>query len=237
MTYLFSSTGNSRKDSMLRIIQQLNSLLKACVNPQEFKEYRSLQLPSKAVRTLEMIKNWDDDYVVIGCTHVKTVENYHAFIKDAFPDRPIFVITGDKVSLNRRKSIIKELKASKRGILICTQQSLSSSMNIGFVNNIVLIEMLWNFASMHQFFARFIRYTSKEKKEVHFVTVENSIESMLQLIIAKEKLNNFMKNETIDEQEILDKFGIDFDLIKMLLSKETDSEGKSYIKWGQQLVG
>ncbi|PIJ98194.1 N-6 DNA methylase [Lysinibacillus sphaericus] len=237
LTYLFNSTGNSRKDSMLRIIQQLNSLLKACVNPQEFKEYKSSQLPSKAVRTLEMINQWDDDYVVIGCTHIKTVEYYQSFIKDAFPDRPIFVITGDKVSLNRRKTIIKELKASKRGILICTQQSLSSSMNIDFVNNIVLIEMLWNYPSMHQFFARFIRYTSKEQKEVHFVTVENSIESnMLQLIIAKEKLNNFMKNETIDEQEILDKFGIDFDLIKMLLSKEKDSEGKSYIKWGQQLV-
>jgi len=237
LTYLFNSTGNSRKDSMLRIIQQLNSLLKACVNPQEFKEYKTSQLPSKAVRTLEMINQWDDDYVVIGCTHIKTVEYYQSFIKDAFPDRPIFVITGDKVSLNRRKTIIKELKASKRGILICTQQSLSSSMNIDFVNNIVLIEMLWNYPSMHQFFARFIRYTSKEQKEVHFVTVENSIESnMLQLIIAKEKLNNFMKNETIDEQEILDKFGIDFDLIKMLLSKEKDSEGKSYIKWGQQLV-
>lgn len=237
LTYLFNSTGNSRKDSMLRIIQQLNSLLKACVNPQEFKEYKSSQLPSKAVRTLEMINQWDDEYVVVGCTHIKTVEHYHSFIKNAFPDRPIFVITGDKVSLNRRKSIIKELKESKNGILICTQQSLSSSMNIDFVNNIVLIEMLWNYPSMHQFFARFIRYTSKEQKEVHFVTVENSIESnMLQLIIAKEKLNNFMKNETIDEQEILDKFGIDFDLIKMLLSKEKDSEGKSYIKWGQQLV-
>lgn len=238
LTYLFNTTGNSRKDSMLRIIQQLNSLLKSCVNPQEFKEYHSLKLPSKAVRTLEMIKNWDDDYVVIGCTHIKTVEYYHSFIKAAFPDRPIYVITGDKVSLNRRKSIIQELKKSKNGILICTQQSLSSSVNIDFVNNIVLIEMLWNYASMHQFFARFIRYTSKEQKEVHFVTVENSIESnMLHLIIAKEKLNNFMKNDTIDEQEILDKFGIDFDLINMLLSKETDSEGKSYIKWGQQLVG
>ncbi|MFY0521536.1 N-6 DNA methylase [Lysinibacillus sp. UGB7] len=237
LTYLFNTTGNTRKDSMLRIIQQLNSLLKACVNPQEFKEYKTQQIPSKAVRTLEMIKNWDDDYVVIGCTHIKTVEYYHSFIKEAFPDRRIFVITGDKVSLNRRKSIIKELKMSKRGILICTQQSLSSSMNIDFVNRIVLIEMLWNYPSMHQFFARFIRYTSKEQKEVHFVTVENSIESnMLQLIIAKEKLNNFMKNETIDEQEILDKFGIDFDLIKMLLSKEKDSEGKSYIKWGQQLI-
>lgn len=237
LTYLYKSTGNTKKDSMLRIIQQLNSLLKACVNPQEFKEYKSLEMPSKAVKTLEMIKNWDDEYVVIGCTHIKTVENYYSMIKEAFPNRPIFVITGDKVSLNRRKSIIKELKMSKRGILICTQQSLSSSMNIDFVNNIVLIEMLWNYPSMHQFFARFIRYTSKEQKEVHFVTVENSIESnMLQLIIAKEKLNNFMKNESIDEKEILEKFGIDFDLINMLLSKETDSEGKSYIKWGQQLV-
>lgn len=238
LAHMFSSTGNSRKDAMLRIIQQLNSLLKACVNPQEFKEYRSHQMPSKAFKTLEMIKDWQDDYVVVGCTHIKTVERYEAFIRNAFPDRPIFVITGDKTSLNRRKTIIKELKASKRGILICTQQSLSSSMNIDYVNNIILVEMLWNFPSMHQFFARFIRYTSTEQKEVHFVTVENSIESnMLQLILAKEKLNNFMKNETIDEQEILDKFGIDFDLVNMLLTKEKDPEGNSYIKWGEQLIG
>lgn len=237
MSEMFKSTGNSRKDSMLRIIQQLNSLLKACVDPQAFGLYNSSQMPSKAVKTLEMVKNWKDDYVVIGCTHIKTLERYEKFIRGAFPDRPLFVITGDKTSLIQRKKIVEELKESKNGILICTQQSLSSSMNIDFVNNIILIEMLWNFASMHQFFARFIRYTSTEQKEVHFVTVENSIESnMLQLILAKEKINNFMKNDTIDEQEILDKFGIDFDLINMLLSKEKDSEGKSYIKWGQQLI-
>ncbi|KGA83703.1 helicase [Lysinibacillus fusiformis] len=237
IAHMYRSTGNSRKDAMLRIIQQLNSLLKACVNPQEFNEYRSHQMPSKAVKMLDMIQKWSNDYIVFGCTHIKTVERYEAYIRNAFPDRPLFVITGDKTSLNRRKAIIKELKQSKRGILICTQQSLSSSMNIDFVNNIVLLEMLWNFASMHQFFARFIRYTSTEQKEVHFVTVENSIESnMLQLIIAKEKLNNFMKNESIDEEEILEKFGIDFDLVNMLLTKETDSEGKSYIQWGNQLV-
>ncbi len=235
---MYKTTGNARKDAMLRIIQQLNSLLTACVNPQHFKEYHSSQIPSKAMKVLDMLQKWSDDYVVVGCTHIKTVERYADFIRATFPDRPLFVITGDKVSLNRRKGIIKELKASKNGILICTQQSLSSSMNIDFVNNIVLIEMLWNFPSMHQFFARFIRYTSTEQKEVHFVTVENSIESnMLQLILAKEKLNNFMKNDTIDEHEILEKFGIDFNLLEMLLTKETDSEGKSYIKWGQQLIG
>ena len=237
ITHMYKSTGNSRKDAMLRIIQQLNSLLTACVNPQSFGAYNSSAIPSKAVKTLEMLYKWSDEHVVIGCTHVKTVEQYATYIRHAFPDRPIFVITGNKVSLNRRKTIINELKESKNGILICTQQSLSSSMNIDFVNNIVLIEMLWNFASMHQFFARFIRYTSTEQKEVHFVTIENSIESnMLQLILAKEKLNNFMKNDTIDEQEILEKFGIDFNLVEMLLTKEIDSDGKSYIKWGQQFI-
>lgn len=237
IAHMYSSTGNARKDAMLRVIQQLNSLLKACVNPQMFSEYSSIQMPSKAVKMINMLQDWPDDYVVIGCTHIKTVERYEAFIRAAFPNRPLFVITGDKVSLDRRKTIIKELKASGNGILLCTQQSLSSSMNINFVNNIVLIEMLWNFPAMHQFFARFIRYTSTEQKEVHFITMENSIESnMLQLILAKEKINNFMKNETIDEQEILEKFGIDFNLIDMLLTKESDSDGKSYIKWGQQVI-
>jgi hypothetical protein len=34
----------------------------------------------------------------------------------------------------------------------------------------------------------------------------------------------------------MEQFGVDFDIISMLLSKETDDEGKSYIQWGKQQV-
>lgn len=237
LSHMFRSTGNSRKDALLRIINQLNSLLKACVIPNTFSEYRSVQMPSKAVKTIDMLNTWENEIVAIGCTHIKTVNLYASYIKKNFPNRPLFIITGDSTTLNKRKEIIKELKDSKNGILLCTQQSLSSSMNIDFVNRILLIELQWNFASMHQFFARFVRYTSTEQKEIHFLTVSNSIESnLLKLIMSKEKLNSFMKNDHIDDEEIFERFGIDFDIFDMLLTKEKDQEGKSYISWGEQKV-
>ncbi len=235
LTHMYSSTGNSRKDSLLRIIQQLNSLLKACVTPNIFKGYYSSQMPSKALETINKLSEWNHEQVVIGCTHIKTVELYSYYIRKHFPNRKLFIITGDKTTLNKRKEIIQQLKETKDGILICTQQSLSSSMNIDFVNRVLLIELQWNFAAIHQFFARFVRYTSTEQKEIHFLTIENSIESnLLKLIMNKEKLNNFMKNDSIDDQEIFERFGIDFDILSMLLTKEKDEEGKSYIQWGNQ---
>ncbi|PHA02977.1 helicase [Bacillus pseudomycoides] len=237
LTYLHKTTGNSRKDTLLRIIQQLNSLLKACVIPNTFKEYVSSIAPSKAAKTLEMLNKWNNDQVVIGCTHIKTVDMYANYIRNHFSDRELFIITGDSTTLNKRKDIINKLKKTKNGILICTQQSLSSSMNIDFVNKVLLIELQWNFAAMHQFFARFVRYTSMEQKEIHFLTIENSIESnLLKLIMNKEKLNNFMKNDTINDAELSERFGIDFDILNMLLSKEIDQEGKSYISWGKQKI-
>lgn len=234
LTHLYGTTGSDRKDSMLRIIRQLNSLLKACVIPNDFKDYAVYEQPTKANILLDMLKEWDNEIVSIGCTHVKVVQTYKNYIQERFPNRPLYVITGD-ITLNKRKDIIRELKESGNGILICTQQSLSSSMNIDFVNKIIMLEMQWNLASMHQYFARFIRYTSTEQKEVHFITVENTIETnLLKLILNKEKLNSFMKNDEIGEIEVLDRFGIDFDIMSMLLTRETDKDGKSYISWGEQ---
>ncbi|NBI28637.1 DEAD/DEAH box helicase [Chengkuizengella marina] len=237
LAHMFKSTGNSRKDSLLKIINQLNSLLKACVIPNTFKEYHSLEKPSKAVKTTNMLNIWNNEIVVIGCTHIKTVNTYWNHIRNSFPDRELFIITGESTTLNKRKEIIKHLKKSKNGILICTQQSLSSSMNIDFVNKVLIVELMYNFAAHHQFFARFVRYTSTKQKEIHFLTQRNSIESnLLQLIMSKEKLNSFMKNDYIDDDEIHDRFGIDFDILDMLMSREVDSEGKSYIRWGSQQV-
>ena len=125
----------------------------------------------------------------------------------------------------------------KNGILISTQQSLSSSMNIGFVNKVIIPELSWNDSSMSQYYFRFIRYTSTEWKQVYFLTYENSIESnLLGLILAKEKLNLFMKNQELEDDELYEKYGVDFNLLDMLMTKEKDSEGKVRINWGKQSI-
>jgi hypothetical protein len=50
------------------------------------------------------------------------------------------------------------------GILLCTQQSLPSSVNFEYVNKILIPEMHFNNSGMSQFYMRFIRYTSTEYK-------------------------------------------------------------------------
>lgn len=85
---------------------------------------------------------------------------------------------------------------------------------------------------------RFVRFTSTDWKDIYFVTHAGSIESnQMQMVIAKEKLNLFMKGQDVDLDEIYDRFGVDYDLMSLLMSREEDENGKSYIAWGKQKIG
>ena len=235
MKYLFTSTGNPRKDRMLEIIQQINLLLNICKHPQTFNEYCSYELPSKYKEVLKMVNKWNSEYVAIGCRSLKEVDCYYNMLKEN-TDRKIFVITG-ATPMQERKNIVKELQLTTNGILLSTQQSLSSSISINFVNKVICTALSWNWSTLSQYFFRFIRYNSVDFKEVHFITYENSLESnLLALISSKENLNNFMKNKELDKTEVEEELGIDFNLIDMLLTKEKDSEGKVRINWGNQEI-
>ncbi len=82
---------------------------------------------------------------------------------------------------------------------------------------------------MSQYYFRFIRYTSTQHKKVYFVTYENSIESNL-----KDKLNLFMKNQDLTDEELYGKFGVDSRVLENLMYKEKDEDGKVLIRWGNQ---
>ena len=90
---------------------------------------------------------------------------------------------------------------------------------------------------MSQFYMRFIRYTSTEWKDIYFVTYAGSIESnLMQMVLAKEKINMFMKRQDADLNAIYDKFGVDYDLLSLLMRREQDEEGHFHIRWGQQKI-
>lgn len=232
MKHLFTSTGNPRKDKMLEILQQLNLLLDICRFPQWYKEYDINELPNKYKKVLSMLNEWNNEYVAIGCRSLKEVDYYKQMIENNFSDRKLFVITGE-ISITERKKIINELEKTGNGILLSTQQSLSSSVNINFVDKCIITSSAWNYSSLAQYYFRFIRYNSTRDKEVHFVMYDNSLEcNLLGLLLAKEKLTRFMKSEDVDDEQLNDEFGVDFNLIDMLLSKEKDSNNKVRIKWG-----
>ena len=232
----FQSTGNSRKDSMAAIMQQILTLLRISAAPSSMSEYVG-DTPVKICKVLSMVEEWENEIVAIGVRHIPVLEEYRKAIEEVFPDRPLFVVTGGNTSFAKRRALRKTLKESENGILLCTQQSLPSSVNFEYVNKIIIPELHYNNSRMSQFYMRFIRYTSTEWKDIYFVTYAGSIESnLMQMVMAKEKLNLFMKGQDKDLDEIYDKFGVDYDLLSLLMRRETDSEGRLHIRWGQQNI-
>jgi hypothetical protein len=45
-----------------------------------------------------------------------------------------------------------------------------------------------------------------------------------------------MKNQTLEDEEIYEKYGVDFNILDMLMTKEKDEEGKVRINWGKQNI-
>ena len=232
----FASTGSSRKDAMLRLMQQITLLLRVGAAPDTLKEYAG-DTPVKIMSAVEMAAQWENEYVVIGVRHIEVLNRYAEAIRTFLPDRPLFAVTGSTTTFAQRRKLRKTLKASGNGILLCTQQSLPSSVNFEFVNKILIPELHYNNASMSQFYMRFIRYTSTQFKDIYFLTYAGSLESnLMQMVLAKEKINLFMKGEDTDLDEIYEKFGVDYDLLALLMRREEDEEGRFHIRWGEQKI-
>lgn len=234
--HYFKTTGNSRKDSMMKLIQQITLLLRISAAPNTVLEYAG-GTPNKLRKVVEMVGEFENEIVAIGVRHVKVVEEYKKVLEEAFPDRQIFVVTGGTTTFAQRRKLRYTIRDSKNGILLCTQQSLPSSVNFEFINKVIIPELHYNNAGMSQFYMRFVRYTSTEYKDIYFVTYAGSIESnQMQMVLAKERLNMYMKGKDTDLDEIYSRFGVDYDLMSLLMYREQDSEGKFNIRWGEQKI-
>jgi len=233
----FALTGNSRKDSMMALIQQITLLLRISAAPNTVEEYDSADLPVKIRKVCDMVAEWNDEVVVIGVRHKNVVEAYTEAIRQRFPKRKLFTVTGSTTTLAGRRKLKKSLKESGNGIMVCTQQCLPSSVNFEFVNKVVIPELHYNNARMSQFYMRFVRFTSTDWKDIYFVTYSGSIESnQMQMVLAKEKLNLFMKGQDVDLDEVYNRFGVDYDLMSLLMSRKVDDKGLSYLSWGKQVI-
>lgn len=232
----YNSTGDTRKDAGLRLMRQIKLLIKACSVPHLIEGYYGDEYPSK-VRHIDRLIRSIPGKVAVGCTSLAAFDLYESYIRQAFPERPLFTVKGD-VPFRRRQQIVSQFDAMLNGILVCTQQSLSSSVNIPSCNDVILESLQWNLPRMEQYYFRFIRLDSKEKKNVHFITYEDSVEqNLMALVLTKERLNEFIKTGEVKEQsEIFDEFDVTMSVIESLLKREKDKEGKIRITWGSQRI-
>jgi len=211
-----NSTGNSRKDAMLRLLHQMNLLFKSCSDPMSFDEYKN-----DTFSKLELVKEYlndNKDFAVLAGVKVAEMMRYKRIVEELYPEKTIYYIDG-KVSIAKRKKIIAEMSNNKNSVLICTQQSLSSSISINFIDTILLTSLDWNLSKMSQFYFRFIRYNSKGFKTVNLLTLKGSIESnLLKVVLDKDNLVQFMKTRKMTNEN---KMGVDLDfLLSLVVDKE-----------------
>ena len=224
----YNSTGDAKKDAGLRLMRQIKLLIRACSVPHLIEGYSGDGIPNKT-KYIEKLVRKIPGKVAVGCTSIAAFDLYENHLRKCFPDRPVFVVKGD-VAFKRRQNIVTEFDSTINGILICTQQSLSSS--------VILESLQWNIRRMEQFYFRFIRLDSKEMKDVHYVTYEDSVEqNLMALVLTKERLNEFIKTGEVKEQsEIFEEFDITMSVIDSLLVRTQDHEGKIHISWGSQRI-
>ncbi|MBT1308518.1 N-6 DNA methylase [Phocaeicola dorei] len=232
----YNSTGDTKKDAGLRLIRQIKLLIKACSVPHRIEGYFGDGIPNKT-RYIEKLIRKIPGKVAVGCTSIAAFELYENHLRKCFPDRPVFVVTGDML-FKKRQGIVTRFDSTVNGILVCTQQSLSSSANIPTCNDVILESLQWNIPKMEQFYFRFIRLDSKELKDVHYVTYKDSVEqNLMALVLTKERLNEFIKSGEVKEQsDIFEEFDVTMSVIESLLVRERDKEGKIHISWGSQRI-
>lgn len=232
----FGSTGNYKKDAMLRIIRQLQLMIKATSIPHKLKEYSGFQEPNKYLDIQNLIQKHNEK-VIVGTVFIDAAAYYYNKLRRFFNNRSVFLIQGN-VSFEKRQEIIEEFEKTKNGILVTTQQSLSESVNIPTCNMVIIESLQWNIPSLEQFYFRTIRLDSEDKTNVYIVTYNNTIEqNILALLMSKERINEFIKTLEYKEQaEIFNEFDIDLDIFNSIISKELDENGNIRLTWGNQKV-
>ena len=106
----YNSTGDTKKDAGLRLMRQIKLLIKACSVPHLISGYYGDDYPSKT-RYIETLIRKIPGKVAIGCTTLAAFDLYENYIRERFPDRPIYVVKGD-VAFKKRQSIVTEFDST-----------------------------------------------------------------------------------------------------------------------------
>ncbi len=87
----FSSTGNNRKDAMLRLMQQIKLLLRVSAAPNSMKEYTG-DTPVKLLAAVELAAELENEIVAVGVRHKVVLDAYAGAFRAFLLDRPLFIV-------------------------------------------------------------------------------------------------------------------------------------------------
>ena len=236
--YFKSTNMSARKKAQARIIAQIKIMLRICTCAPVFQDYHGPMVTGKLEAIFEEIRKIPHKRVAIGVRQNNIVRAYAQAARRAFPNRPVFTVTGSEMQPRQRRDLIYgRFEDYDNAILICTQQSLSESISIDSVDYCFIAELHWNESRMSQFYYRFIRYTSTRDKYIYYVNYPESIETnLIYLLVAKERMLRFLKGQEISFEKLFTEMGFDLSHHRGAVFRGYDTKGRPELYWGQQQI-
>ncbi len=236
--YFRSDNMTARKKAQARIIAQIKIMLRICTCATVFQDYDGPLVTGKLEAIFKKIRQIPHKRVAIGVRQNNIVRAYARAARAAFPDRPVFTVTGSEMDPRQRRNLVYgQFEDYDNAILICTQQSLSESISIDNVDYCFITELHWNDSKMSQFYYRFIRYTSTRDKYIYYVNYPESIETnLIYLLVAKERMLRFLKGQDVSFEELFEEMGFDLAHHTGAVFRGYDTKGRPELYWGQQQI-
>jgi len=212
-------TDNNRKANQLALAQAIRILQQTCSIPAHFPEYSGDANTSKRAHILNRCQTSDASHIAVGTIWKEAALDLVDFLQAAESTRQVFLFTGDE-SFNKRKDILAAFQAAPRAVLVTTQQSLRSSINVHAVSEVIAEALPWNFSALEQWGRRFVRYNNVNR----YVTLEILVchgtleERILGLLLRKENVAQIAAgDEECSDNELFDNYGIEGGELALLL--------------------
>lgn len=243
MREFYASTGNARKDASRRRMQQLDLLFKSANNPHLFSAFRNAGKTIGSKRE-EIVRRCLEltEPVLLGCLTLESVNCYKTELERH--GKTVFVVTGE-LSTAERKDMSRLLQTTPNSVLVCTQQSLKSSINIPECNLVFAESIGWNLPTFMQFVFRTVRLDSDSVTHIYIFTMIDSIEeNQIALVMDKQLLNEFIRQgKMLSKGDVFE--GYDMNVVNRAVQvvKEKGADGKEHsvirkrpVNWGASTV-
>jgi Type I restriction-modification system methyltransferase subunit len=210
---------DSRKTSLLAIAQQIRVLQQACSDPETHAPGFPLDESSKRQHILSRVRNSTASHIAVGTIWKISAENISDFLKSKGAGREVFYFNGE-ASFPTRRKLLSDFMRCPRAVIVTTQQSLRSSVNVPCVSEVIAEALPWNFPSLEQWARRFVRYDSTHSSvNLEILACQNTIEEqILGLLLRKANVTRVATGDNLAcDEELFSQYGIDSDDLMTLV--------------------
>lgn len=166
-------TGQEESETEMLERQCANEIRDAFLSELDADQLKAY-VPVKVRKILDLMGERSDDKVVIFSTYKKTVRRIAEHISEAFPERSLFIVTGE-MSKKKKRETVKESQSTPGSVLICTD-TLSMAMNLQQADTLFQYTIMWEPLTLEQRCGRIERMGGGSGKRIYILSSDIIVE-------------------------------------------------------------